>query len=350
MRAWSSYPTSAFVGGSSAADGSITAPYQATGADASAVLSALAALSAANGAYAAATITGSAPRLMQYVSADSAWYATDGGDGSQLAPFWTASTGEDGIDALPAAAADAYGVIGKGSGSPQSLRRLTLVADGWASAVSSTVGQLQGPLLEWVTPTIHAFGTPSTVYGVERTTSPFTATVGSGGAVDYGVTVAGRVSVKSGSAAASTLAAPVAATTSSRMLCILSRVTATGISTASGSNSVVRMITSSDSGQYLGIAAGGTAASNATEWHAPNASAALVTTGIAIATEKRLDVLLTISTNTLSIYVNGSATAAYSAASVATTGTTTAGTIIANPQGGASVTMRLKRAIFCEWN
>ena len=172
MRQRSLYQTSAFIGGGGA-NGTIDAPWQATGASASAVLTALAALSAADGDYAAATVTGSLPRLMRYVAADSAWYATDGGDGSQLAPYWTTSTGEDGIDALPAGAADTYGVIGKGTGSPQTLRRLTLILDAVLStaATASGVGAvLPGPIREWVSPTLHALGTPATCYVMDLAT------------------------------------------------------------------------------------------------------------------------------------------------------------------------------------
>lgn len=352
MRSWSTYPTSAVLaGGSSGPDGSITAPWQATGASASAVLTALAALTAANGDYAAATITGQAPRLMQYVAADSAWYATDGGDGSQLAPYWTTSTGEDGIDALPAAGADAYGVIAKGSGSPQTLRRLTLIADGALStgATASGVGALlPGPIREWVSSTLHARGTPATCYVMDRATGSWSASAPAGSQFNWNSTVSSRLAVRAGTATENVVSIGTRSASTATAL-LVRRAKVTGASIASGGGGYLQSISSSDSGQYAGLGYGGTGAANATNWQVFTGTPGFTDTAIALATECSLEAVLDLATNAISVRKDGASAATWSGTSTATTASSVGSRIGAAVQNSAQTTISFRTFYAMEW-
>ncbi len=335
--------------GSGGTPGSIETPYAVSGATVAAVLASLAAVSAVNGAYATATVDGQTPVLMTYDETDDAWYETGGGHGTELAPYWTASTGDDGVDALPEATSSAYAVVGKGTGSPATVRGLVVVATDWATASSSNSGQLQRAVAVWVSPTLFALGTPSTAYLLDRTVSPWTASVGSGGAINYNSAVAGRIAVKSGTAAASSLSVG-SRSTSSRLAILMGRAKAAGVSTASGSASFVRTMSTSDTNQFCGLAVGGTTAANATEWHTWGSGGSLVTTGVGSADERRLEVILTVASNALELRVNCAESATFSTTSVATTGTASGAEVSVSPQNSASVTLSAQPVLAMEWN
>lgn len=334
--------------GSGGTPGSVEQPYAISGASVAEVLASLASVSAVDGAYATATVDGQTPVLMVYNQTDDAWYETGGGHGTELAPYWTTSTGDDGVEALPAPASGLYGVVGKGTGSPFTLRGLVIVATDWATAASANVGSLQSTFNEWVSPTLYAKGTPSTAYVLDRTVSPWTASVGSGGAVNYNSAVANRLAVKSGTGASSSVSVGTKSS-SSALGILMTRAKVAGMSTATGSASYVRALSTSESAQFVGLAVGGTTAANATEWHTWGTSG-IVATGVACGTEKRLEALLTLATDAFELRVDGASSATFSTTCTATTATGAGAEIVANPQNSASVTVSARRVLCMEWN
>lgn len=318
------------------------------GASVAECLSLLAALPSST-TLAVVTVTGQAPRLMDYDADDDAWYGTDGGDGSELTPFWTASSGEDGLDALPAATSGAYAVIAKGSGSPQAQRGLVLLADGALTTpanAASIGGWLLGAIVEWVTPVVFALGTPSTCYVLGRAVTNWTPTAPAGSAFTYNSTLANRVAVLAGTSTTNT--ASIGTRSTSSTVGLLVRRLSLANPAAAGSSSFMRVLSSSDSGQFGGFAAGGSTGS-ATNYSAWNASAALVDTGIPIATEKALLLTLNIASNAINIRVNGAATPTYTGTSVVTTAST-AGVEIAAAVQTVATRWGFQRAFFMEWN
>lgn len=341
-RTWTTYPTSGVRAGGG---GTPTV----TGATVAEVLAGLAAYTGAG--LAIATVSGQAPRLMAYDATDSAWYGTDGGDGSELTPYWTASTGEDGIDALPAADANAYGIIGKGSGAPQTLRRLTLIADGALStgATAANVGALlPGPIREWVSPTLHALGTPATCYVMDRATGSWSASAPAGSQFNWNTTVANRIAIRAGTATENTVSIGTRSASTATAL-LVRRAKVTGASIASGGAGYLQSISSSDSGQYAGMAYGGASAANATNWHVFTGTPGLTDTGIALATECSLEAVLVLASNAISVRKDGSASAAWSGTTTATTASTAGSRIGAAVQNAAQTTVSFRAFYAMEW-
>lgn len=335
-------------GGSANPDGSLEFPYTAEGADYAAVIALLAGYATADGVYANALITGQQPVLLQYNDTDGEWYEPSGGHGTQLAPFWSVSTGDDGIDGLPSPTSGAYAVIGKGTGNPFPLRGLVLTTAEAGAVYNSGVATLITGLIRWVHPDIYALGTPTTVVGYIKSTNAGTASVGSGtgGAINYNSTVANRVAVRASVTNSSSLTSSVTRTTSTQLAVIASRVKATGTASAAG-NVYFRAGTTSDTNQFLGVIAGGSASSNTWAVWTGTGPSTFSDSGVSATSESHIEATLNVSSNALNLYSNGQL--------VLSTTSTSSGAlggmqdIVASFTGGLNTTISFTECLALEW-
>jgi hypothetical protein len=318
--------TPAAAGGSP--DGSSSAPWQATGSDVAAVQSALAALSPSDGDLAWAAVTGGWSGTLQYDDTDGAWYAPGGGDGSELAPYWTATApGSGALASLPPAEADAWAVIGKGGGTPLSQRGLNITSsiDGYAQAV-------------WVPAAVYALGAPDAA-DVSRSLPTATewtlATTGTAGA--YTAT-GGRVVLTSGSTAAAAIERETKG--AATILGVIWEDAVWASVTTSSNQGFAASRTSSDSGQGLFIGWGGSTSpgGQTTKLNTYNGAGAVVDTGVTFASATWAVAILDVSTNAIAIYADGAA--AYTGTSIITSGSTPRTTLRAQQPSGLTWSFR----------
>jgi hypothetical protein len=299
------YPGAGPVGGgASAADGTLDYPYQATGADYAAVQTALGALSASDGDFAIAFITGGAEYLLQYVSADTAWYAPDGGDGSQLSPYWTATaSGSGALALLRSPYTDAYGVIAKGSGSPVAVRALEVIDSGSGYVVPY-----------WVPVAVHALGAPDTGDTVNGYPDPNDWSIAIGGSVAIS---AGLLTMTSDPINVSLVQTTASRGTATHLGLFFTGFAVAGVTTTF-TQSLVRVNSSSDSGQLLIVEWGGVASpgGQTTKLNVYNNTGTKVDSGVTLASLTYWGAVLDVASNTLTIYSDG--VSVYSASSVFT--------------------------------
>jgi hypothetical protein len=334
------------AGGQTPPNGSAEYPWQATGANVAAVQAALAALSASDGDLAWAAVTGGWSGTLEYDATDDAWYAPNGGDGSELAAYWVTGTGQDGIEALASAQPGDFAVIGRGTGSPQTLRGLGGTYSGTGLPVSC-----------WVTSETYTIGTPSLVYAIDRMDPSrglggWTETVAAGGAVDWDTTVADRVAVKAGAGADSYAVASGSAPAAATMAVIAERVAVDGAA-AAGSATQVRVNSSTGNFVFL-IGAGGASAPGAdtTNWWYFNGSGVATATTITHGTERRLECLYTGlgGTPDLTVWVDGAATPTLdNVASAISSSSANPGQVYAAKQTTAR-TLQFRRVHFVYWS
>lgn len=331
------YPGAGPAGGSaSAADGSLDYPYQATGADYAAVQTALGALSASDGEFAIAFIAGGAEYLLQYVSADTAWYAPDGGDGSQLSPYWTATaSGSGALDSLPVGAADDYAVIAKGTGSPVTVRCRAITAT--TSGYTSTV---------WVPAAVYALGAPTTADVADGYPDPARMVVTvpiNSTALETGGRLRQSRSTGIGTQNIATTASRGAA---SHLAMFFTGFATSGVTT-SGAENFCGVRTTTDSNQGLFCSWGGAVSPSGqiTKMNAYNSSGVLVDTGVLLASLTYWCVTLDTSTDLLTIWSDGASV--YTVTSTITSGTTVRATL----QTGEGTSLYIEQAIFaaCTW-
>lgn len=316
-----------------------------TGADVAAVNALLASIRAVSGvtpATSALATIGSDTWLLVYDSTDARWYGVVE-DGSELAPYTATGTNEDAYDALGTPYTDAYAILGRGTGSPFSRR---------GRVIQLTSSGLTVPV--WLTPTVHARGAPTQARGMVRM-APSSASTnavphanfaesGSVTASSYNTTTS-RVNCRDSLLIAGTRA-------SYRYLAFFaSRLSLTGIADPTNENyRQLEVRSSAGSGQRLGLRAGYSAAlPNTTSWGVYNSAAAFASTGIAWASETRMEVLLDTTTDDCTIWTTGDA-AVYTATSIATTASTDFASTVSGISGGARTnTMAFTVALWLAW-
>lgn len=352
---------------SSIADGSLARPFVVTSSTYSGIISSLAALSGVvNNSYAFVTngTTGESA-MLRYSSADSAWYEAQfdpslnyGGRGTQLCPYWTTSTGETGIANLPTFKSGAYGVIGKGTGSPKNLRALTILADGWMTSYDTARAIPAPPIIRWVSPTCYALGTPNTVAFCSGTISGWSTTVGSGGSIGYNTPTASRINVKSGTAASSVLYGGSDSTSTSLVL-LARNCKVDGINAARQGYSYIRnhSNTPGSSGEFAGIIAGTGSAGNIGSgttwcvWTAVTPSATYADSGVSALEEHSIEMISNTTTNAVQVRFDGDETAAISTTSTAVVTNANQAEIASVPgTGGVAINTTFSEVFALEWN
>jgi hypothetical protein len=329
------YDGAAWVESAGSPDGTLTRPYLVTGADYAAVQTALAALSPSDGDFAIAYITGGAEYLLEFVAADTAWYAPDGGDGSQLSPYWTTTaSGSGALASLPIGAADNYAVIAKGTGSPVTVRcrAITATTSGYVVTV-------------WVPAAVYALGAPSTSDVVARYPDParFAITLAGGSVAENSGTV-----LLTNGASAATIVQTTASRSTATQLAFFATGFAVGGVTATSTQALIRVNSSSDSGQILVLEWGGSGSpgGQTTKLNAYNSSGTRVDTGVLLSSLTYWCATLDVSSNTLTIYSDGASV--YSASSVITS----ADSYRAKYQGQSTIvtsTIRVSTLCLCAW-
>lgn len=283
-------------------NGSISAPYSVTGADVAAVLAALVPYQT-SGAYAVATI-GSDTWLLVYDSTDARWYGVVE-DGSELAPFTTTTaSGSGALASLPAPTTDAYGVIARGTGSEVVVRGLAVTSsgDGYVSRL-------------WVPSVVHAFGAPSTADVVARYPDPadWTYTFASGSLAAN----SGKVTLTNGASGIDVVQTVASRPTASKLGLFFVGSTFAGV-TATSTQLLIRVNTSSGSGQYLMVECGGAGSpgGQTTKLNVYNSSGTRIDSGLLLTSLTYWVAILDIATDVLTIYSDGASV--YSATCVIT--------------------------------
>lgn len=352
----------------SEADGTINYPFIVNAANYNDIISALAALSGVvNNSYAyVLNTTSGESALMQYNSADSAWYEAEfntslgyGGRGTQLCPYWTAATGETGISKLPAIKTGDYGIIGKGTGSRKSLRTLIILSDGWmTSYVSDGRGIQAPPVIRWVSPTCYALGTPNTVAFCSGTISGWSTTIGSGGAIAYNSPTASRINVKSGTAASSVLYGGTDSTSTTLVL-LARNCKVDGINAARQGYSYIRnhSNTPASSGEFAGIITGTGSSGNIGSgttwcvWTATTPSAAYSDSGVSALEEHAIEMISNTSNNSVQVRFDGNDSATISTTSTAVVTNSNQAEIASVPgTGGVAINTTFSEVFAMEWN